>query len=103
MRGALEGTKSEMLDRWLAPPRRLAAEHREELAALPTVEARADRLAELNAIAQARRVSEHPAVVRARSAGRQIAVHGWVIEITTGRLRELVALESDGRPVQLRA
>nr|WP_231502118.1 carbonic anhydrase [Herbaspirillum sp. RV1423] len=70
----------------IAQLRRLALRHQDELAALPTVELRADRLAELNVLDQIDTLSQLPIVLQAQHS---ISLHGWIFGLNDGLLRVL--------------
>src|SRR5512143_3458114 len=72
---------------WLDHLSRLRDEHEVALAALPAGQ-RAERLCELNVIAQVRTVCESPAVQEAWGRGQVLAVHGWIYRVSDGRLRD---------------
>ncbi len=89
VRAALEGHQAGAVALWLQPLRLLAAEHREELDALPDLESRWDRLCELNVGAQVRAVASSEVVEAAWERGAQLAVHGWIYDLKDGLLRDL--------------
>ena len=89
VRAALEGHQAGAVALWLQPLRLLAEEHREELDALPSPEARWDRLCELNVAAQVHAVSSSEIVQSAWERGAELAVHGWIYDLEDGLLRDL--------------
>ena len=84
-----------LVDNWLQPIRDVAHLYREPLLALPTEEARIDRLCELNVLFQARRVSRTTIVQQAWEQGRKLTIHAWVYRLTDGLLRDLGFCASD--------
>ena len=88
VRAALAGRDLGAIDNWLAHIREVWREHHEEIAALPEAR-RADRLVELNVIAQVRNVARTASVQAAWRRGRTLSVHGWVYDLADGRLRDL--------------
>lgn len=86
---ALDGRSHGPLDPWLAHLRAVAASHEQELAALPDGATRVARLAELNAVEQARAVSRMDPVHRAWAQGRPLSVRAWMYDIGEGLLHEL--------------
>jgi carbonic anhydrase len=74
---------------WIADLRTLAEEHEEELKPLPSLVARADRLSEINVMFQLRNVLLSPAYQKAREGGFPPTVHGWMIDLSTGLIREM--------------
>jgi carbonic anhydrase len=86
---ALEGHSAGMLGGWLEPLRALAARHAPELEAIAGMRERADRLAELNVVAQVGNVRRCAAYVEGRSRGTAPEVHGWMFLLETGHIREV--------------
>ncbi|MBT8397136.1 MAG: carbonic anhydrase, partial [Gemmatimonadetes bacterium] len=82
---------------WLTELRELAAQHRDEIDPLPELMARANRLSEINVVAQLRNVLLSPAYLKAREAGTPPTVHGWMLDLSTGLIRELELPVDDWR------
>jgi carbonic anhydrase len=89
VQAALRDDRHGLVDNWLRHIRDTARVHRAELDALPDGQARADRLCELNVIAQAGNVCETTIVADAWARGRRLAVHGWIYRLDDGLLRDL--------------
>jgi carbonic anhydrase len=89
VRAALEGHQAGAVALWLQPLRLLAQDHRAELDALETDEARWDRLCELNVAAQVQAVATSEVVQTAWERGADLAVHGWIYDLADGLLRDL--------------
>ncbi len=85
---ALDGKGHGLLDNWLRHVKDVAAKHAPALAELPP-EARADRLAELNAIEQARNVCHTSIVQEAWAGGHPLTVRAWIYALHDGILRDL--------------
>jgi len=88
VRAALENFRHGMIDNWLSGIRSLRRAHREELDSLPPAAA-ADRLCELNVLAQARHVARTTIVEDAWQRGREIAIHSWIYRIDNGIINPL--------------
>lgn len=80
---ALDNQRHGMIDNWLSGIRALRRLHRAELDAL-TPAAAADRLCELNVVAQARHVAHSSILEDAWERGQQIAVHSWIYRLDDG-------------------
>jgi carbonic anhydrase len=92
VRAAMEYPDHGLVDNWISPIRGLAQEFREELEALPDDHARHDRLVELNALRQAKLVSETPIVLKGREANEGLPrVHAWCYSLKTGIINDLNA------------
>ena len=89
VRAALEGHQAGAVALWLQPLRNLADEYHAELEALPSAEARWDRLCELNVAAQVRAVAASEIVESAWERGAKLAVHGWIYDLGDGLLQDL--------------
>ena len=85
---ALENFRHGMIDNWLSSIRALRRMHHAELDALPP-EAAADRLCELNVLAQARHVAHTTIVQDAWERGQEIHVHSWIYRLDNGIITPL--------------
>jgi len=85
---ALENLRHGMIDNWLSGIRSIRRLHRTELDALPP-EAAADRLCELNVLAQARHVAHTTILEDAWERGQEIAIHSWVYRLDNGLITPL--------------
>jgi carbonic anhydrase len=86
---ALAGLDKGAVGAWLGNLRALAEAHEEELDALPNLLARANRLAEINVLAQIHNVLLSPPYREAKRRRTAPTVHGWIFDLTTGYIREL--------------
>jgi carbonic anhydrase len=77
------------LESWISPLRVLAANHADELAALPTDEARWHRLCQLNVTGQVESLIGTPTVQDAWARGQSLTVHGWIYDLSDGLLDDL--------------
>lgn len=80
------------VQRRIAPLCALAATHRPQLDALPDGAERADRLAELNVLAQVDALRRHAIV---RGATPPPRVHGWLFDLRDGRIKVLASDDSE--------
>jgi len=78
--------------RRIAPLCALAGRHRTELDAVSDLDARVNRLAELNVLEQVRCLRESPIV---REAERPPRVHGWIFGLADGHIRVLASGDPD--------
>jgi carbonic anhydrase len=85
---ALENFRHGMIDNWLSGLRTLRRMHRLELDALPP-EAAADRLCELNVLAQARHVAHTTILEDAWERGQKISIHSWIYRLDSGLITPL--------------
>ena len=78
-----------LIDNWLRHIRDVYAAHRDELDAVEDPKARADRLCELNVVAQVANVCHTTIVQDAWRRGQSLTVHGWIFDVADGLLRDL--------------
>lgn len=89
VQAVVDGSQDGLVEHWLTPVRDLCRDHATELAALPDVAARTDRLCELNVAAQVDSLCHAPIVRQAWERGQELIVHGWIYRLSDGRLKEL--------------
>ena len=86
---ALDQQRHGLIDNWLRLIKDVAAKHEHVLAAAPDAAARAERLAELNAIEQTRNVCTTSIVQDAWARGQELTVRAWIYGLSDGLLRDL--------------
>jgi carbonic anhydrase len=90
-----------LINRWLQNIKDCAERNQAELGALPDDEARLRRMVELNVVEQVDHLAKTSLIQRAwRKEGRPW-LHGWVYDMRTGRLKELVRRTSTDLPHQV--
>lgn len=98
---ALAGRPLGLIDNWLRHIKDVYSQHRQELEQIRTPEARSDRLCELNVVQQVANVCHTTTVQDAWRRGQALTVHGWVLSLRDGLVRDLEV--SVQRPEQLEA
>jgi carbonic anhydrase len=89
VRAALCQESLGLVDNWLRHVQDVREKHETELAKLPDVNQRHNRLCELNVVEQVVNVS-HTSIVRdAWRTGQPLAIHGWIYGLEDGLLRDL--------------
>ncbi|MEO8699333.1 MAG: carbonate dehydratase [Kofleriaceae bacterium] len=84
-----------LIDNWLRHIRDVYQWNRDELSAIADIDARTDRLAELNVEAQVANVCHTTIVQDAWRRGQKVGVHGWIYSLKNGLLRDLgIVVES---------
>lgn len=86
---ALGDDRSALVDHWLQPIVMLYRKHRALFDATTDVEARLNRMCELNIEMQVRRVASIPTVENAWNQGQRLQLHGWIYGVDDGLLRDL--------------
>ena len=86
---AVDGKRRGLVDHWLHPIRELYREYRRTLEELPDLNARMDRLCELNVIRQVGNVASDVFVQEAWARGQELSVHGWVYSLANGLVTDL--------------
>ena len=89
IRAAMAAQPLGLIDNWLRHVRDVHLWNREELSAIPDMEKRANRLAELNVEAQVANVCHTTIVQDAWRRGQQLSIHGWIYSLADGLLRDL--------------
>lgn len=59
--------------------------------------ARVARLIELNTIQQAKNLIKTDTVQRAWSQGQEVYIHGWVFDLASGKLKDLIMIDKDSK------
>jgi carbonic anhydrase len=88
VRAALEESKLGLIDNWLRHVQDIRAKHRPEVDNAGDMDAKANRLCELNVIEQAVHVCKTTVVQDAWGRGQALAVHAWIYALDDGRLRD---------------
>jgi carbonic anhydrase len=91
VRAALSGERLGLIENWLAHVKDVALEHRNLIASVEGEEQRADRLCELNVLAQVASLSRTTVLRDAWARGQEIAVHGLVYRLSDGILRRVAS------------
>lgn len=90
VKAAMAGKKLGLIDDWLVNIRHVQDEHQVELDQIRDDQARFDRLVELNVRQQILNIADTDSV-RTMWAGHQIpSLHGWVFNLRTGLLNEVI-------------
>ncbi|KAJ1858311.1 hypothetical protein LPJ76_001119 [Coemansia sp. RSA 638] len=99
IKAAMSNSSVGILDHWLRPVKDLYVANQQEIDALPEAE-RADRLGELNVIQGVNTVSKLPVVLDAWKEGRELYVHGWMLQLHTGLLKDLDVSVTSSKQVE---
>jgi carbonic anhydrase len=89
IKAALEGRTIGIIDNWVNPIREIYLQKQEEIDALPTQEQRLNRLAELNVILQVKNIYQTSIMRNSLEQQKAPEVHGWVVDIKTGLIKDL--------------
>ncbi len=88
VKAAMDDEQHGLIDNWLHHIGDVSRMHEDELSGLSDDE-RYDRLCELNVAAQVKNVCRTDFVQDAWKSGRELAVHGWIDSLESGRLHDL--------------
>ena len=86
---AVDGKRRGLVDHWLHPIRELHQQHRTELDSIPDLNARLNRLCELNVARQVTNVASDVFVQEAWARGQKLCIHGWVYDLADGLIKDL--------------
>ncbi|MFQ4144124.1 carbonic anhydrase [Chlorogloeopsis sp. ULAP02] len=92
IKAALQGRTIGLIDNWVNPIRELYLQKQDEIDVLPTPEERLNRLAELNVLAQVKNIYQTSIMRKAMHEQKAPTVHGWVLDIHTGLIKDLNVL-----------
>jgi len=89
IRAALDGTAHGLIDNWLQHVQDVKEAHQAELLALADVDARINRLAELNVMEQVRNIARTTIVQDAWRRDQPLELHGWIYGLQDGLIQDL--------------
>jgi carbonic anhydrase len=89
IRAALDGTAHGLIDNWLQHVQDVKEAHQAELLSFADVDARINRLAELNVIEQVRNIARTTIVQDAWRRDQPLKLHGWIYGLTDGLIHDL--------------
>ncbi len=89
IRAAMEKDSHGLIDNWLRHVQDVARAHEVTLNAIPDIDARVDRLCELNVIDQVRNVARTTVVQDAWRRGHAVQLHGWIYGLKDGLISDL--------------
>lgn len=89
IRAALDGTAHGLIDNWLQHVQDVKEAHQTELLGYADVDARIDRLAELNVIEQVRNLARTTIVQDAWRRDQPLELHGWIYGLKDGLIHDL--------------
>lgn len=95
VRAAMQGQDLGMMNYWLSHIRDVAAKHDFELKEIKSEEERYHRLIELNTIEQAKNLARLAIIQKHWKYRRAPHIHGWMYEIGTGDLKQLIDIGPD--------
>lgn len=96
VKAAMAGKKLGLIDAWLANIDRVQQQYKAELDQIPDEQARFDRLVELNVKEQILNMAATDSVQKMWASDRLPSLHGWVFNIRTGLLNEVIKLVPPG-------
>lgn len=86
---AMESEQLGLVDNWLRNIRDIYSHEKQLLDSIEDKQERYDKLVELNVIYQVMNVCHTTIVQNAWANKRKLSVHGWVYDVSTGKLRDL--------------
>jgi carbonic anhydrase len=89
---ALSDKSFGIIDGWLANIKNIISSRKSELDGISNQQDRVNKLVEINVIEQVRTLSRID-FIAAAVAERHVTIHGWVYEMGSGRLKELVRVD----------
>lgn len=97
VRAAMGNQYLGLINQWLCHIKDVYREHCGELEEIEDLNRRADRLVELNVIAQAHNLVKTAVIQNAWQGGEHPVIHGWVYSLKDGLLNELISIDRESR------
>lgn len=85
---ALTSKQFGVIDNWLRHIKDVYRLHKEEIDAIENLQEKENRLVELNVVEGVFNVCKTTIVQNAWEAGQELSVHGWVVDINTGLVKD---------------
>ena len=82
------------VNKWLSPLRQLYLLHKDQIESIPDPQGRWDRLVEINVTEQVKNLAKTDIIQRAWLDERRPALHGWIYNLRTGYLNELILMQA---------
>ena len=92
---AMSNSEYGLIDNWLRHIKDVYRLHAEELDAIESEQERTNRLVELNVVENVYNLCKTSIVQNAWKHGQELAVHGWVYSISTGKIKDMKVSTSD--------
>ena len=92
---AMSNNEYGLIDNWLRHIKDVYRLHADELDAIESEQERTNRLVELNVIENVYNLCKTSIVQNAWKNGQELAVHGWVYSISTGKIKDMKVSTSD--------
>ena len=102
VRAALSSHSFGLIDNWIHPIKKIVDDNQAELAAILDPDQKERRIIELHVLAQVRNILKTPVVQKSIQKLGIPRVHGWIYDMTTGKIKDLKAdvnLQDDLHPV----
>lgn len=94
VRASMSNDSNGFVDNWLRHIKDVYLKHKTELEAIADMDARADRLTELNVVEQVKNLCKTKAVQKAWQEKR-LMVHGWVYGLNSGLIKDLDVIHDE--------
>ncbi|MBK6834725.1 MAG: carbonic anhydrase [Bacteroidetes bacterium] len=94
VRASMSNNSNGFVDNWLRHIKDVYLKHKTELEAIADMDARADRLTELNVVEQVKNLCKTKAVQKAWQEKR-LMVHGWVYGLNSGLIKDLDVIHDE--------
>ncbi|MFK7894453.1 MAG: carbonate dehydratase [Myxococcota bacterium] len=98
VRAAMSKSHLGLINKWLRHLKDIYRLHAEELDGIADEEARYERLIEINVLEQVQHLAELSFVQMAWKKEQRPALHGWIYDIRTGRLKQVAKVDPEHLP-----
>lgn len=93
VKASMTNTDLGLINKWIRNIKDVYAKHEPELAMIEDVDERADKLSELNVMEQTKNLAKTTIIQKAWSHGHMVHLHGWVLELSTGLIKQIYEVE----------
>ncbi len=99
VRAALGNTNFGLVNKWIRNIKEVYIKHAKELEAIPDLDSRADRLAELNVKEQVYNLAK-TSIVQDAWKKRELKIHGWIYRLDNGKIIDLNCMHGELEDVE---
>jgi carbonic anhydrase len=82
-----------LINKWIRNIKDVYEKHHDELEAIEDMSVRTNKLCELNVVEQSRNLVKTTIVQKAWANGHNVHIHGWILELNTGHIKQIYEVE----------
>ena len=93
VKASISNTNLGLINKWIRNIKDVYSKYEAELEQIHDIDQKADRLSELNVVEQTRNLVKTTIVQKAWKSGHMVHLHGWVLELSTGLIKQIYEVE----------